>query len=269
MQQKPELYFVTIIGILLGLMLVGFIVGILILYKRRQREQDQEMARVKDMYEKEVLHSQLEIQENTFRSISQELHDNIGQLLSVVKLSLSTLPLEKDHKAAPLVSHSQKVLNKAIIDLSNITKSLYTDRITDTGLAESISYELQAVKNTGMYETQFVVAGNEFRLPEKTEIFLFRMFQEMLNNIIKHSAATHIMVSLTYNPDITFVMSVEDNGRGFDVEKVRASMSSGKGVGLKSMFNRAKLMGAELKVVSNFNKGTRLEVKFLSKTKYE
>ena len=59
-------------------------------------------------------------------------------------------------------------------------------------------------------------------------------------------------------------MSVEDNGKGFDVEQVRSSLSSGKGVGLKSMFNRAKLMGAELKVVSNFNKGTRLEVKFIS-----
>jgi two-component system, NarL family, sensor kinase len=266
MQQKPELYFVTIIGVLLGLMLVGFIIGILILYKRRQREQDQEMARVKDMYEREVLHSQLEIQENTLRSISQELHDNIGQLLSVVKLSLSTLPLEKDHQAAPLVSHSQKVLNKAIIDLSNITKSLYTDRISDVGLAESISYELLAVKNTGMYETKLTVTGDEFRLPEKTEIFLFRMFQEMLNNIIKHSAATHITVSLTYGTDGIFVLTVDDNGKGFDVEKVRASLSSGKGVGLKSMFNRAKLMGAELKVVSNFNKGTRLEVKFLSKT---
>ena len=162
------------------------------------------------------------------------------------------------------MSHSQKVLNKAIIDLSNITKSLYTDRITDLGLAESISYELLAVKNTGMYETEFTVTGDEFRLPEKTEIFLFRMFQEMLNNIIKHSAATHIMVSLTYHPDGIFVMSVEDNGKGFDVEQVRSSLSSGKGVGLKSMFNRAKLMGAELKVVSNFNKGTRLEVKFIS-----
>ena len=269
MQQNQELYFVIIIGILLGLLLVSFIIGTLVLYRRRQQKQDQEMARVKDMYEKEVLHSQLEIQENAFRTISQELHDNIGQLLSVVKLSLSTLPLEKDHKAAPLVTHSQKVLNKAIIDLSNITKSLYTDRITDVGLAESISYELLAVKNTGMYETEFIVTGDEFRLPEKTEIFLFRMFQEMLNNIIKHSAATHIRVRLAYGPDSIFVMSVEDNGKGFDVEKIRSSLSSGKGVGLKSMFNRAKLMGAELNVVSNFNQGTRLEVKFLSKINYE
>lgn len=261
MYQNPEIYFIVIIGIILGLLLVSFIVAMLVLYKRRQQKQEQEMARVKDMYEKEVLHSQLEIQENAFKSISQELHDNIGQMLSVVKLTLSTLPLEKEHTAYPMVVHSQKVLNQAIIDVSNISKSLYTDRITEVGLAESISFELIGVQNTGMYETRLTVNGDEFRLPEKTEIFLFRMFQEMLNNIIKHSAATLIEVELNYEPDNLFSMRVEDNGKGFDVENIRASISSGKGVGIKSMFNRAKMMGAEINIASNINRGTRINVK--------
>lgn len=264
MQQDPELYIVIIIGIILGLLLVGFIVAMLFLYKRRQQQQEQEMARVKDMYEREALQSQIEIQENTFKTISQELHDNIGQLLSVVKLSLSTLPLEKEHKAYPLVGHSQKVLNKAIVDLSNLTKSLYTDRISEVGLAESISFELLAMKNTGMYETSFSVSGEEQQLPEKTSIFLFRMFQEMLNNIIKHSAATQINVKLSYAPGNTFAMQVEDNGKGFDVEQMKASLSSGKGVGLKSMLNRAKIMGADIDISSEIGKGTRIIVKLPS-----
>ncbi len=264
MHQNPEIYFVTIVGIILGLLLVSFIIAMLFLYKRRQQKQEQEMARVKDMYEKEVLHSQLEIQENTFKTISQELHDNIGQLLSVVKLSLSSMQLEKEHKAYPLVDHSQKVLSKAIIDLSNLTKSLHTDRITDLGLAESVSYELMTIKKAGLFEGEFSVSGTEFQLPEQKAIFLFRMFQEMLNNIIKHSAATHINVQLTYGADNTFVMQVEDNGKGFDVEKVKSSLSSAKGVGLKSMFNRAKMIGADINITSVVNKGTRVIVKLSS-----
>src|SRR5688572_10357800 len=118
MGKESEIYIFTIIGILLGLLLVGFIVVMLVLYKRRQEKQSLEMDRVKDMYERETLRSQLEIQENTLKTISQELHDNIGQLLSVVKLSLSALPLEKDHPANELAKHSQQVLNKAIFDLS-------------------------------------------------------------------------------------------------------------------------------------------------------
>ncbi|TMI85729.1 MAG: sensor histidine kinase, partial [Bacteroidetes bacterium] len=118
--QNPEIYFVTVIGIILGLLLVGFIVTILFLYQRRQQRQEQEMEKVKDMYEKEALRSQLEIQENTFKAIAQELHDNIGQMLSVAKLSLSVLPVEKDHIAFEQLQGSQQVLNKAIGDLSNL-----------------------------------------------------------------------------------------------------------------------------------------------------
>src|SRR4051794_13726159 len=102
MRENPELYFIIIIGIILGLLLVGFIVSILFLYQRRQHRQEQEIILMKDKYEREALRSQLEIQENTFRTIAQELHDNIGQMLSVVKLSLSALPLEKEHKAYDL-----------------------------------------------------------------------------------------------------------------------------------------------------------------------
>jgi len=114
MQQNPEIYFVIIIGIILGLLLVGFIVTILFLYQRRQKRQEEEMVRMKDQYEKEALLSQLEIQENTFKAIAQELHDNIGQMLSVVKITLSALPLEKEHQAYDLVINSQQVLHKAI-----------------------------------------------------------------------------------------------------------------------------------------------------------
>ena len=223
------------------------------------------MARVKDMYEKEVLQSQLEIQEITFKSISQELHDNIGQMLSVVKLSLSALPLENEHPAFALVSHSQQVLNKAIIDLSDLTKSLHTDRITDLGLEECVRFELLSVKNTGLLQPQFTVIGREFALPEQKAIFLFRMFQEMLNNVLKHSQATHVFVELVYTTDNTFIMKVKDNGIGFDTELTKASLSPAKGVGLKSMHNRASLIGATLDMHSEKNNGTTIIVKLITR----
>jgi two-component system, NarL family, sensor kinase len=196
MHQNQEIYFVTIIGIILGLILVGFIVTILFLYQRRQHRQEQEMVVIKDKYEKEALRSQLEIQENTFKTIAQELHDNIGQMLSVVKLSLSALPLEKEHPAFDLARHSQEVLNKAIFDLSDLTKSLHSDRINDVGLVESMRFELISVKKAGLLDVQFSVSGEEFPLPEQKAIFLFRMFQEMLNNILKHSRAKQVSVKV-------------------------------------------------------------------------
>lgn len=268
MYQSQEIYFVTIIGVILGLLLVGFIVTMLVLYKRRQQRQEQEAARMKDKYEKEVLRSQLEIRENTFKTMAQELHDNIGQLLSVVKLSLSSLPLEKDHQAQALVKHSLDVLNKAIIDLSDLSKSLHPDRITDIGLADSIRFELAAIQKAGLLEVQFSIAGREVRLPEEKTIFLFRIFQEIVNNVLKHSKATKIYVMITYDSDNTFVMEVEDNGVGFATDGNGSPLSFSKGLGLTSMFNRAKLTGAAINITSVINQGTRVIIKIMPQPRH-
>lgn len=257
MHQKPEVYFVTAIGIILGLLLVGFIVTTLFLYQRRQRRQEQEVDRLKDMYEKEVLRSQLEIQENTFKNIAQELHDNIGQMLSVVKLTLSVLPVEKEHIAYEQVQGSQQLLNKAIFDLSNLTKGLHTDRIAQVGLAESIRFELYALKKAGLLQVQLLVEGTEAEFNEQKSIFLFRIFQEALNNILKHSQATSVVVHLNFYEEF-FIMEIEDNGVGFNVEEKKSSSRSSSGVGLKSLYNRAKLIGADLSIDSKPGIGTTI-----------
>jgi len=258
--QNPEIYFVIVIGIILGLLLVGFIVTILFLYQRRQHRQEQEMEKMKDLYENELLRSQLEIQESTLKTISQELHDNIGQMLSVVKLSLSVLPLEKNHNAFDGLQNSQQVLNKAIYDLSNLTKSLYTDRITEVGLADSIRFEAAIMKKSGLMDVQFQITGSEIELNEQKSIFLFRMFQECMNNILKHADATLVLVNLNYLNDV-FTLEIKDNGIGFNVAEKNQSTASGSGVGLKSIFNRAQLIGADISINSKPNQGTVVLIK--------
>lgn len=260
MQQNPEIYFVTIIGIILGLLLVGFIVTILFLYQKRQRRQEEEMLNMKDSYEKEALLSQLEIQENTFKTIAQELHDNIGQLLSVVKITLSILPLEKEHKAYPLVMNSQEILHKAVTDLSNLTKSLHTDRIRDLGLVELIRFELQAIKNTGILNVNFITEGYEYPFDEQRSIFLFRIFQETLNNTLKHAEATELKVSLKYTDEL-FSMQITDNGIGFSVDEKKQNTKPGSGVGLRSLYNRSGIIGAQISIESKPGKGTSVLIK--------
>jgi two-component system NarL family sensor kinase len=260
MQKSTEVYFVTILGIILGLLLAGFIIMILVLYQRRQRRQETEMERMKDQFEKEALRSQLEIQENTFKTIAQELHDNIGQMLSVVKLSLSALPVDKAHPAMEPIRNSQEILNKAIFDLSNLTKSLHTERIADIGLVESIRYELYAIKRAGIVDVAFNAKGIEVTFSEQQLVFLFRIFQEVINNILKHAAATNITVELEYL-EKEFVMMISDNGKGFDVAAKRESSSSGSGVGLRSLYNRASIIGANLSIESSPGQGSTIVIK--------
>jgi two-component system NarL family sensor kinase len=258
--QNQEVVIIILLGIAMALLLVGFIVTMLFLYQRRQHRQEQQLVRMKDQYQQELLRSQLEIQETTFKTIAMELHDNIGQVLSVVKLSLSILPLEKDHDAYESVQASRQMLNKVIFDMGNLTKSMHTDRITQIGLSEAIRFDLDALQRTGLLTVDFEVLGEEYHFDNQQSIFLYRMFQEMMNNILKHSKATHVNIVVNYSIDNKFVLKVEDNGVGFDVDNKRTTASSSSGIGLKSMTNRASLIGAQITVQSQPGKGTSIKV---------
>lgn len=258
--QDQEFFFLIIIGGLLASLLVGFIVTVLFLYQKKQHKQEQELVRLKEEYDQEMLKSQLEIQEVTLKNIAQELHDNIGQILSVVKLSLSVLPVEKEHKAYEPLQHIREVLNKAVFDLADLTKSLHTDRIAQIGLVESIQFDLQTLKKTGLMDVQLDVAGDEYKLGGQKEVFIFRIFQELVNNILKHAKATQLVIKLNYSSPVNFAFSVTDNGVGFSMQEKKDSKSPLNGVGLKSMVNRAKLIGATIVFDSYPGRGTSVKL---------
>jgi len=258
--QNKEIYFVIFMGTLLAFLLVGFILSMFFFYQRKRQKQERELIRLKEEYEQEVLHSQLEIQETTMKTIAQELHDNIGQTLSVIKLWMSMAPIEKDHEAYEGVQNSKEMLHKVIRDMADLTKSLHTDRIADIGLSEAIHFDLNSIRRAGILKIQYESLGEEFHFPDQKSIFIFRMYQEMMNNILKHSQATHIKVSLLYSGSDTFALTIQDDGVGFDVQQKKDSGSGSSGLGLKSMRNRAKMIGADLSIQSEPGKGTSISV---------
>ncbi len=258
--QNQEIYVITLIGVVLALVLFGFIVFILFLYQRKQHRQEKQLAEIKIQYEQELLRSQLEMQESTFKFVAQELHDNIGQVLSVIKLSLSILPLTKDNPAFESVQNCREMLNKVIFDVSHITKSMHTDRISDIGIDEAIRFELDTLRKTGLVKVDFSVSGTPLFINNQKAIFLFRMFQEMINNIFKHAQATEINVAVIYTTDYKFVLKVEDNGIGFNPEKKQTQTNSSSGIGLRNMVNRAKLINGTISIKSEAGKGTSITV---------
>ena len=258
--QNQEIYVIILVGGVLALLLVGFIVTILFLYQRKQHRQEQEIVRIKKEYDQELLTTQLEIQEETFKTIGQELHDNIGQVLSVVKLSLAILPIEKEEPIYEGVYNIRQMLNKAIFDLADLTKSLHSDRIAQIGLCEAIGFELDNLKKAGLLQVTFDAPSDEQLTDSQKAIFLFRIFQENINNILKHSKATRVDVSISVSPKSLFVMKIRDNGVGFNVSEKQDKASSTSGGGLKSMVNRAKLIGGEISFQSSPGNGTTVTV---------
>jgi signal transduction histidine kinase len=254
-----EVFIVIFTSIFLLVLLVGFIVIMLILNQKSRQAQSQELHLMKERYEQELLKSQLEIQENVFGHLSQEIHDNIGQSLTFVALSLLTVPVESNSEAQEYIEESRKALQKAITELRDLSRSLHTDRVTEVGLANSIEFELERLKRTNLYETSVNFVDIRNLLDHQTEIILFRIVQEMLNNIVKHARASKVEVSLSHNAD-TIVLEITDNGIGFDPEALFAEQENQKGLGLRNIRKRASLIGGTFHIHSVKNSGTAIRI---------
>jgi two-component system NarL family sensor kinase len=246
--QYTEVVAVIIAGAILALLLVGFIVTMLIVYRRRQYKQEQEL-----------LNARLEIQEHILKNLSEEIHDNIGQMLSVLKLTLGAIPAQTDSETSDFIKESKGMVNMIITSVSDLSKSLHTDRILKIGILEAVRFELEKIEKTNLFTTAFNCADYTFRLETENEIFLFRIIQEILNNIIKHSRANNIQVSF-FCKERFIVFTFADNGVGFDVREALQKSAANRGIGLTSMTNRAKLIGGQLNINSQPGKGTIITI---------
>jgi len=203
-----------------------------------------EKQKFRYIHRQRQLQTEIEIQEQTFQTISQEIHDNIGQLLSLAKLNLNTADI-----ANAKIQQSKELISESIVALRDLSKSLNAELIKEIGLSRSIQRELLILSRAGQYNTSVMEKGKPYRLDNQKELVLFRIFQETLNNVIKHSSATSVTVQLNYSPEC-FELVISDDGIGFTTNKPV------DGIGLRNMQNRAHIIGARLEFNSAAGRGT-------------
>ncbi len=255
-KDAQEVFTVVIIGSFLVIFLIAFVIFVIIRYKLRQQRHLQEKKTMQSQFEQELLQTQLEIQEQTLKTISEEIHDNVGQVLSLAKLNLNTVGNISDEKAQFKIDSTKNLVSKAINDLRNLSRSLHGERIGEIGLQEAIANELRIVQNTGQFKTDLQFTGQPYKLDQQKEMVLFRIVQEALHNAVKHSNAAHLKVLLNYNA-ADFILTISDDGNGFQPEQLHATQT---GIGLKSMRNRAALIGGEFSLQSSKNNGTSITI---------
>ena len=240
------------------LFLVLFALFVLFYFKVKQKQNQLLLKEqiTKSEYEQSILKSQLEIQEQTLKTISQEIHDNVGQVLSLAKLNLGTFENTESEYNQTKINDTKQLVSKAINDLRDLSRSLHGDRITELGLQDAISNELKILQNTGQYQTDLKITGDSYKLEPQKEMVLFRIVQEAINNTVKHSKAKKINVQLKYEP-AAFTLMITDDGIGFNVEALDATQ---KGIGLQSMKNRAALIGGIFSLHAALNEGTTISI---------
>ncbi len=248
--------FGTMAFLLLGLFIITFIT----IYNRRKNRHIKEKKEMHENFERVLLQSQLEIQEQTVNLVSQEIHDNIGQVLSLAKLNLGTIDIYQPGTAQEKLNDSRELVGKAIQDLRNLARSLNTSHITDMGLLRSIEYELEMIRKSGAFIPQLNVEGQLAKINPQKELILFRIFQELINNIIKHAEAKKVDIRIVFTEEFLNI-TVIDNGKGFDTTQLSNTGNSTFGLGLHNMKNRAQLIGADFSITSIPRTGTTANIR--------
>ncbi|WP_295667268.1 ATP-binding protein [uncultured Mucilaginibacter sp.] len=208
-------------------------------------------------FETEIAKTQLEVQEQTMQTIGADLHDNIGQLLSLTSLTLNSIELDNEAKARQKINDSIDLTLRSIKEMRLLGHLLQGDQLVALGLPEAIRQEVSWMERSGRYEILYLpgedlpAAGN----PDK-DLIIFRIVQEIFNNIIKHAAATQISIALDHF-DGHLKLTMTDNGVGFNAD----SLPGGKaGMGLQNIRKRAAIIGGEAAIISSPGEGSRVTI---------
>jgi two-component system, NarL family, sensor kinase len=254
---KSEVIVLLIFMTIFILMMVIFIIRILFFVQKKQRGFDNDLLEVKANHDLELYRAQSEIQEQTSLEIARELHDNVGQNLSLAKLSLSTLDLDKKDEAKASIAEISDIIEIALFNLRLLTRFMNTEIIKKGGLVKSIDMQVDFIQKRGKIDASLSVTGEPITLADTKEIFLFRIVQEAVNNIIRHSKASQICISLEYATN-SLILQICDNGQGFLLNEKLSGPDLINGI--YNMQRRAKIIEAEFEIDSQVGKGTCVKV---------
>lgn len=256
-----EISFLTVlISSLIILFFGSIIIYSIFLFQRRRHRHEKEVLELRESFSQTLLQSKLEIQEQTLDHIAKELHANFSHLVSLININLSEiLPQGSDEMKSSIVE-TKSLAKQLLSELKALSASLNTDHIMHIGFSNALNNELSRLGKTKKYQTSISKSGGECCLPREHEIILFRLCQEVLNNIVSYARASSITVSMDCQPDY-FQLTIADNGIGFNIEEVLLNSAKTESTGIVNIKKRAKLINADITIDSKKDIGTSVEVR--------
>lgn len=260
MLRKEEIlllvYFILVI-----LFLAGFTVLFFITYQRRKNKILKEKFEAEQQFKNELSNARVEIQEETLKNVSWELHDNIGQLLAVSSMQMKMLERNINEANQESFNEVQDLVKNSLEEVRALSRSLNNEVIDDKGLEASVQNEIDRFNRLQVLEAQFHVRGDgKHQVKQEDKIILFRILQEFFSNVIKYAGASKLEVAFNYTPEFLEISAI-DNGKGYEIEKAK------KGAGTLNMESRAKMINTEFSLESQVNTGTSLYLRYPTNTK--
>lgn len=250
-QVNDNIYVLIALGILGGMLLMGGVLYFVVIYIRKIKRQKEELQRVELAYQSKLFTAVIESQEDERRKIGREMHDEVGSTLSALRLNLSSRLLNEPSDPATL--ENIRSIDKLSGIVRNISHLLSPPDLEYAGFHDALESLCDQFGNPGQLE---IIVQDDARdsIPKEkfnTALSLYRIFQELLTNTVKHAGATQVRIHL-YREGTTFVADYSDNGKGFDTSGIRDA-----GLGMQSIQSRLLMIGATCKLESETGNGFR------------
>ena len=230
-------------------------IGKLTLAFNRMARQLQQHAEALKKEKSQRIRSVLDGQEIERQRLSRELHDGLGQSLIAIKLRLESLDFDADPKAQQIIDNIRESFNRLIDEVRRISNNLMPAALHEFGLENALRNHCEELSAQTNINLQFSNNGSPVAMSRKTKTYLYRIAQEALNNVVKHSKASQVKVSL-HKEAGSVQLIVEDNGRGINHEE----SCKGKGNGLYNMRERVNLLHGTMEIKTAAGKGTSISI---------
>jgi len=246
--ERQRLWRNIIIGVAALLLLT-----VIFLLNRHQLKQKNRYQRELNRQQVELFNAIAATQEQERKRIAQDIHDSLGSVLSAAKLKLAEVrELRPEFGADEKFITGINLLDEASAELRNISHNIMPATLSKLGLVPALKNLSEKISSNKGLQVSFSAHEFESRLDEQTEISIYRIILELINNIVKHALASHATVQLVKYPD-NINITVEDNGKGFDYPK---TLQEKKGIGLGNIQSRVDYMKGVINIDAVSGRGT-------------
>lgn len=248
--------FVLIFSIATGGMLVlaGSIILFVVFYQKKMIQEQVKRQNLEIIYQHKMMQATLESQESERRRLATDLHDSIGGMLSAIRMGISTMVKTLPNVAT--IEQTKQMLDDTISSVRQISRDLMPSTLEKFGLAQAMKELCDSIQATSSLPIQFKEVDEILPMERNKELMVYRIAQELLNNALKHSQASHVVITLRGGRELR--LQVEDDGIGFNFDSQRNDKRYGKGLGLYSIENRVNLLRGKLEFDYQRIKGTRI-----------
>ncbi|MFH2095947.1 MAG: sensor histidine kinase [Bacteroidota bacterium] len=227
---------------------------IIIRYRlKKKAEMEKKLAREQNIRFRAVI----EAEEKERIRIARELHDGIGQLLSSARVNMAALDGGLAKEDEPVLKNSLEIIDEAVTEVRNISHNMMPVALIEYGLVRAVESLVARINEANKLKVAFEKDNIPEKFDQSIEITLYRVIQEVLNNMVRHSEAANIDIHLKREGDIV-KLSMQDNGKGFIVENIGNS----PGIGWKNIYSRISMINGNIDILSNPDSGTKINIDF-------